>query len=518
MPVTTDVTTTYDTLSVPTIIWTGPWSNTVAYNPGDAVSYQGSSYVANGAVTAGTAPPAAPWQVMAAAGTPGATGPAGPTGPVGMTWAGAWNSTTAYPANSAVSFAGSSYITTVPIAAGQANPAANPNWQLLAQQGNTGATGATGPTGATGAQGPTGATGPQGPIGNTGATGPQGIPGPTGPTGPAGNTGATGAQGPQGAPGPTMVWHGAWSANTAYVQWDAVSYLGSSYMANGPVVAGTAPPTLPWQLIAAQGSTGAQGNTGPTGPTGATGATGPTGAAGPTGLQGPQGTTGAQGPAGTAGPPGATGPAGVQGATGPTGPQGPAGLGLNILGTVPTFSMLPAQPQPSGDAYTVVDTGQLFTSNGSQWVDTGLVRGPAGPDGATGAQGPAGAPGAVGPVGPTGAQGVPGPQGAQGPMGAQGPPGDPFGTPSLAIGVIVHWRPWPSTYDRYGLCKPAVIIEANVTLQIINAVVLGSSGGPALLYDAIPQGVDGGHWHYIGSCPYSAALAGALGRTNGVVH
>jgi hypothetical protein len=182
---------------------------------------------------------------------------------------------------------------------------------------------------------------------------------------------------------------------------------------------------------------------------------------------------------------------------------------------VPTYSQLPPQPQPANDAWTAIDTGHLYTSNGTQWVDTGMLRGPQGPPGLDGAQGPTGAMGPNGPTGAQGVQGIQGPQGAQGPMGPQGPPGDPFGTPSLAIGVIVHWRPWANTHDRYGLCKPAVIIEGVPASGLINAIVLGSSGGPALLYDQIPEGSAPGQWHYIGNCPYPMAIF-SFTRKNGV--
>lgn len=91
------------------ISWQGPWSSTTAYRPNDAVSYEGSSWIATGYVKAGVAPgtSGAPWDILA---QKGATGPQGPTGP-------------------------------------------------------TGPQGPTGPTGATGATGPKGATGPQGPAG-----------------------------------------------------------------------------------------------------------------------------------------------------------------------------------------------------------------------------------------------------------------------------------------------------------------------------------------------------------------
>ena len=63
--------------------WRGTWSVSTTYVSNDAVSYQGSSYYAPSNVTLGVAPPAAPWQLMAAQGATGATGPTGPTGATG---------------------------------------------------------------------------------------------------------------------------------------------------------------------------------------------------------------------------------------------------------------------------------------------------------------------------------------------------------------------------------------------------------------------------------------------------
>lgn len=538
MPVTTEVTTQYDTTTVATLNWTGTWSNATAYNPGDVAYLNGSSYVA---VTANTnsAPPSANWNMLAQQGATGATGtqgPTGATGPQGATGAtgatgaqgpqgtpgtngapgSVWYEGTGAP-SAGTGINGDFYLD---VATGNVYQKASGSWTLQGNikgpQGNTGATGATGPQGA------------------TGATGPQGATGATGPTGPAG---------PQGTPGPTMTWRGTWNVAANYNAYDAVAYQGSSFMATTSVPPGQAPPVAPWALIAAQGATGATGATGPQGatgatgpqgatgaqgPTGATGATGPigpagvTGAAGPQGIQGPAGPAGAQGTPGAVGPTGPAGPTGTQGPAGPVGPQGPAGLGLNIKGSVPTYSQLPAQPQPPNDAWTAADTGHLWVSNGTQWTDAGLVRGPAGPDGATGAQGPQGPTGATGAAGPTGPQGPVGPQGAQGPAGAQGPPGDPYSVPALAIGVIVHWRE-PDLHHSYAnLCKPAIVTEVfSLTGNVINAVVLGSSGGPVLLYDQIHTGTAPGQWHFIANCPYAmgpaSAQAIAFIHTNGVV-
>jgi hypothetical protein len=99
----------------------------------------------------------------------------------GVTFRGAYSSTTHYHANDLVTKSGNVYIalldnTGVPVSNAT-------NWALFAQKGGTGATGPTGPAGPTGPGGPTGPTGPTGATGATGATGPQGPAGPAGPRG-----------------------------------------------------------------------------------------------------------------------------------------------------------------------------------------------------------------------------------------------------------------------------------------------------------------------------------------------
>jgi hypothetical protein len=159
------------------------------------------------------------------------------------------------------------------------------------------------------------------------------------------------------------------------------------------------------------------------GPQGVPGPTGPTGPAGPAGSQGNAGPQGSPGPAGSQGPAGATGPAGSTGAAGPQGPGGPqgtAGTGINLKGSVATFSALPTSNRQQGDAYIVQDENDsLYSWNaaGNNWINAGPISGPAGPAGPTGAVGPAGP---TGPTGPAGAAGVAGPQGIQGPIGATG--------------------------------------------------------------------------------------------------
>jgi hypothetical protein len=119
--------------------------------------------------------------------------------------------------------------------------------------------------------------------------------------------------------------------------------------------------------------------------------------------------------------------------------------------------------------------------------------------------GPIGAQGEQGPVGPQG------PTGPQGPRGPQGPPGNPYGSPLLAIGAIVHWRPEWDTYDRYGFCKPAVVLFVPDEYNNILALrVLGTDGGPDPFFDRVPTGYNSGQWHFIVDCPYSMSVPASL--------
>lgn len=97
--------------------WRGTWSSATAYSAAtfDAITFNGSSYVAIANSTNQAPPNATFWQLLAAKGDAGATGPAGATGAAGAT--------------------------------GPAGPT-----------GATGPAGPTGPTGATGATGPAGTT------------------------------------------------------------------------------------------------------------------------------------------------------------------------------------------------------------------------------------------------------------------------------------------------------------------------------------------------------------------------
>ena len=77
----------------------------------------------------------------------------------------------------------------------------------------------------------------------------EGIPGPEGP------------EGPEGPMGTGIIWRGAWSNATSYDQYDAVSYDGSSWiaeMANSATTPGTDP--TKWSVFAQKGSSSSTSN------------------------------------------------------------------------------------------------------------------------------------------------------------------------------------------------------------------------------------------------------------------
>jgi Collagen triple helix repeat (20 copies) len=180
-------------------------------------------------------------------------------------------------------------------------------WSLLAA-------GATGPTGPTGPSGPTGIGGPSGPTGASGSPGNPGDPGATGATGPSGATGPTGVNwmetwvsgGPGGNPynvGDAVQYQGAsYICLVQNTSTEAPGNLDNTEGVSGSTCSGN---SCIWSLLAA-GATGASGATGPTGPSGPTGIGGPTGPSGATGV----GSPGLQGPTGATGPSGPSGPSG----------------------------------------------------------------------------------------------------------------------------------------------------------------------------------------------------------------
>jgi hypothetical protein len=83
----------------------------------------------------------------------GSTGATGTQGPAGLTWRGAWNPSTTYINNDAVTYLGSSYRRQIGGTTSTPPDSDVTNWELIASKGDAGPTGAIGP------QGPAGATG-----------------------------------------------------------------------------------------------------------------------------------------------------------------------------------------------------------------------------------------------------------------------------------------------------------------------------------------------------------------------
>jgi len=169
--------------------------------------------------------------VAGSVGPAGASGTNGLNGTPGLLWSGAWSSATSYAVNDAVSYGGASYLSVVAGNVGQRPDLYPSAWSVLAQAGAAGAVGAAGATGAAGV------AGPQGAAGTTGAKG---------------STGAAGAVG--------MNFRGVWSAAAEYAVNDAVTFGGSTYLAE--VAGSNAEPDLypsDWAVLAQMGGTGATG-------------------------------------------------------------------------------------------------------------------------------------------------------------------------------------------------------------------------------------------------------------------
>jgi lysophospholipase L1-like esterase len=186
-----------------------------------------------------------------------------------MTWKGIYNNTTNYSAGDVVYLDGTSYIATVDIIQdGQAfHPEKDDAWEIVAQQGANGASGASvtvksvnesstdgGSNVVTFSDGKT-LTIKNGAKGSTGATGSQG------PKGDTGSTGATGAQGPAGQNGKDGV--------SATHSWNGTTLTVTS--ASG---------TSSADLKGAKGDKGDKGDQGEKGETGAAGSNGKDGANG----------------------------------------------------------------------------------------------------------------------------------------------------------------------------------------------------------------------------------------------
>ncbi len=284
-------------------------------------------------------------------------------------------------------------------------------------QGVQGRTGIQGPTGIQGISGEFGGQGTQGLQGTTGSQGSQGIQGLRGFQGIQGIQGTIGSQGTQG--------------RAIQGTQGAIGPQGVQGRAGFQGVQGLA------GTLGAQGAQGIQGFRGIQGNQGIQGLIGPQGVQGFQGTQGTRGFIGEQGVQGIQGPQGTQGTQGIQGLLGFQGVQGAAiqgtqgigGTSINILGSVNTFLDLPGYPNTYtgviGDSYITNDNGELWTWNGSNWINAGTVRGPQGLQGVQGTQGIQGVQGVQGPQGVQGRQGtqglsIQGIQGVQGPQGLQG--------------------------------------------------------------------------------------------------
>lgn len=165
-------------------------------------------------------------------GPQGIQGAAGPQGPAGNAWVyrGEYDGGITYSPNDYVSFQGASYVMTNFIGAAGYDPVGYPgSWQLVALRGETGANGSDG---------------------YNGSDGPQGEQGP---------------QGPEGPPGPGVInWRGDWQYYSYYSQNDAVSYDGSSWIAQTGHTAYSQPYVGDgtWGLLARKGDQGPQGESG----------------------------------------------------------------------------------------------------------------------------------------------------------------------------------------------------------------------------------------------------------------
>lgn len=134
-------------------IWRGDWDSVTNYVINDVVFHLGSAYIATADNDDEEPPNALFWDLMAQKGDTGATGATGATGDTGATgaagadgldinWLGPWSNLTAYVINDAVENDGSSYICTE--AHTNQEPPNVTYWDLMAQKGDTGATGAAG--------------------------------------------------------------------------------------------------------------------------------------------------------------------------------------------------------------------------------------------------------------------------------------------------------------------------------------------------------------------------------------
>ncbi len=242
-------------------------------------------------------------------------------------------------------------------------------------------------------------------------------------------------------------------------------------------------------------NSGVKGDPGPTGPTGAVGPTGPTGTAGPTGKDGNKIFNGTSAPSSGLGDSAAlyvrsngdvfekTTPTiwtyrySIKGAQGD---KGDPGTGVNILGSRTDSTLLPGSGN-LGDAYLV--QGKLWVWNGTVFINSGNIQGPAG---VTGPTGPQGAPGATGGVGATGRPGVIWLAGTTAPSAGLGD------TSTIYLNKI--------NGDLYNKKTGSWVLEINIRGPQGAQGIAGSDGAPGMVGTA---GAAGTKWLYGTTAPGS---------------
>jgi collagen type VII alpha len=254
----------------------GTFNAGTVYSKNDSVVYGGASYGLVSAVNSGLlAPTGFSWNLIAASGAPGA-----------WQYSGAYNPAITYTSNNAASYNGSTYGYSGTVGSLGITPDTGSGWYLIAQSGASGATivGPTGAWQYSGAFNSTtnyffnnavtyiGST-----YGYSGTIS-SGFLAPTGLgwyiIAQSGTTGLQGLQGVQGLSGVTATgawqYSGTWVSNITYRLNNAVQYGGATYGFSGSPSSIGAPPNTGsgWYLIAASGSQGVTGATGATGPVG----------------------------------------------------------------------------------------------------------------------------------------------------------------------------------------------------------------------------------------------------------
>ena len=284
--------------------WRGDWSVAEAYEPNDAVAFDGSAYICVEAHS-GSQPPSAKWNLLASRGSqgiqgdkgdkgdvgdkgdrgergpqgvpgdqglqgvpgsrglPGEKGDTGDRGEPGIVWRGAWDGLTDYVAGEAVQHGGSCYIA---VADSTGSEPPSENWGLMAAKGAAGEPGAQGNDGIPGlnwkGEWNDTTTYRRNDVVFLSGSSYVAVAENTSDAPPSDNWNLL-AQ--QGSAGTTITWRGAWAAGTHYETEDAVSRNGSSFLCIQAHFSHEPPNSNYWNVIAQKGDTGVPGPQGPPG-------------------------------------------------------------------------------------------------------------------------------------------------------------------------------------------------------------------------------------------------------------